>query len=235
MVGRGVLVYGIVFTLVVIFTIFPISITADAAIKELKFDQEKILEGHSDVITVIDSPAPSISIISNEDFESGFNTWTNTVGDDNDCWDLDSSGTPTGNTGPSAGAAATTFYVFYESSAGCSAEFDQAFLLGPTIDFDTFNSVQVQFSRHMWDGGAWNGDDMGRLALELEDSPGSGTFTEVWFQQGSQGNQWDLITIDLSSENGSGPRQLRFVATDITVGAQSDMAVDEITIQAVGV
>ena len=73
--------------------------------------------------------------------------------------------------------------------------------------------------------------EMGRLALELEDSPGAGTFTEVWFQQGNQGNQWNQITVDLSSEDNTGQRQIRFVATEIVTGIRSDMAVDEIRIQ----
>jgi len=48
---------------------------------------------------------------------------------------------------------------------------------------------------------------------------------------GSQGNQWDQITVDLSAEDNTGQRQIRFVATDIAIGFQSDMAVDEITVQ----
>jgi len=78
------------------------------------------------------------------------------------------------------------------------------------------------------------GDNMGRLALQLEDSTGSGTFTEVWFNQGNQGNKWDQITVDLSSADIlGGQRQLRFVATEVVAGIQSDMAVDEINIQGV--
>jgi len=168
-----------------------------------------------------------------EDFETGFTTWVNTGGDDNNCWKHRNSPTPSGNTGPSTGAGAgTNFYLFYESSNGCSpGTGQQAFLLGPIIDFDTFNSVEVQFWRHMWDG--LGADNMGRLALELEDSPGSGTFTEVWFNQGNQGNQWDQITVDLSAADNTGQRQIRFVATEVVAGIQSDMAVDEILIQGV--
>jgi len=100
---------------------------------------------------VVVGPPPTT--ISFEDFESGFNTWVNTGGDDNNCWRHRSSPTPTANTGPTTGAGAgTNFYVFYESSNVCSpGTGQQAFLLGPTIDFDAFNSVEVQFWRHMWD------------------------------------------------------------------------------------
>ncbi len=173
------------------------------------------------------SPLPGLSNF--EDFETGFTTWTNTVGDDNDCWRHRNSPTPSSNTGPSTGADGTTWFVFYEASNGCSPGAQQAFLLGPTINFDAFNSVEVTFWRHMWDG--IGGDQMGRLALELEDDQNPGTFTEVWFQQGNQGNQWDQITVDLSSEDNTGQRQIRFVATEVVAGIQSDMAVDEITIQ----
>ena len=170
---------------------------------------------------------PDLSIV--EDFESGFTTWINTGGDDNNCWRHRDSPTPTASTGPSTGAGTgTNFYVYYESSNGCSpGTGQQAFLLGPTIDFDAFNSVEVEFSRHMF------GNTMGRLALELEDSPSSGTFTEVSFEQGNQGNQWDQITVDLSTEDNTGQRQLRFVATEVVAGIRSDMAVDEITIQGI--
>jgi len=184
-----------------------------------------------DEITIqgVDVTPPTASI-SFEDFEVGFTTWVNTIGDDNNCWTRDSSGTPTLNTGPSTGAVGTTWYVYYESSNGCSpGTGQQAFLAGPTIDFDAFNNVEVIFWRHMWDGAGT--DQMGRLALELEDSPGSGTFTEVWFQQGNQGNSWNQITVDLSAEDNTGQRQIRFVATEVIAGLQSDMAVDEITIQ----
>jgi len=92
----------------------------------------------------------------------------------------------------------------------------------PTVDFDSFNDVEVIFWRHMFG----TGSHMGRLALELEDSPGSGTFTEVFFQQGNQGNSWDQITVDLTSEDNTGQRQLRFVSSGNN-GVRSDMAVDE--------
>jgi len=74
-------------------------------------------------------------------------------------------------------------------------------------------------------------DNMGKLALELEVNPGSGTFSEVWSQQGNQGNSWGQITVNLSSEDNTGQRQIRFVATEVVAGIQSDMAVDEITIR----
>jgi len=35
----------------------------------------------------------------------------------------------------------------------------------------------------------------------------------------------------LSSEDNTGQRQIRFVATEVVAGVQSDMAVDEITIR----
>ena len=154
---------------------------------------------------------------------------------ENDCWKRDSLGTPSANTGPNTGATRTIWYVFYDSSDDCSPGAQQAFLTGPTIDFNTFNDIKIIFSRHMWDGNVSDGDNMGRLALNLEDSPGSLQFTEVWFQQGTQGNSWDQITVDLSSENNSGQRQIRFVATEGVAGIQSDMAVDEITIQGVAI
>ena len=161
-----------------------------------------------------------------ENFETGFTTWTNTGGDDNNCWFRDSLGTPTTNTGPSTGADGTIFYIFYEASDGCSFGISpKAFLQGPTIDFDAFNSVEVTFWRHMF------GNQMGRLALELETSPDSGTYTEVWFEQGNKGDQWDQFTVDLSFADNTGQRKVRFVATETVAGIRSDMAVDEIRIK----
>jgi len=184
-----------------------------------------------DEITIQGNSVIVKAIISFEDFESGFNTFTNTSGDDNDCWTRDSGGTPSLFTGPSTGADGTTWYLFYESSEFCSPNSGQrSVLLGPIVNFNTFNGVEVEFWRHMLDSSAFGGDNMGRLALELEDSPSSGTFTEVWFQQGNQGDVWSQITVDLSSEDNTGQRQLRFVATEVVAGVQSDMAVDEITI-----
>ena len=198
-----------------------------------------------DEITIQGIAAPTP--FSFEDFETGGSTiWINTGGDDNNCWRYRSSPTPSGNTGPSTpapntGAPSTSvplgteWYVFYEASNGCSPGAQQAFLLGPTINFDVFSNVDVTFWRHMFDGEIGEGgvgfNQMGRLALELETAQGSGMFAEVWFNEGAQGNQWDLITVDLSSEDNTGQRQLRFVATETTGGFHSDMAVDEITIR----
>ena len=81
----------------------------------------------------------------------------------------------------------------------------------------------------MWDG--INADNMGRLALELETSPSSGTYAEVFFQQGNQGNVLGQFTVDLLSADNTGQRKIRFVATEVVAGIQSDMAVDEIMIQ----
>ncbi len=174
----------------------------------------------STALSVGNPPTP----ISIENFESGFNTWINTGGDDNDCWRRDSSGTPSGHTGPSTGAEGTTWYVYYEASFSCSSPGETSYLLGPTIDFDSFNDVEVIFSRHMWG----TGSHMGRLSLELETSPG--TFTEVWFHQGNQGNSWGQFIIGLSSQDNTGQKQFRFVSSG-NGGVRSDMAVDEITIQ----
>ena len=123
--------------------------------RQLRFVATEVVEGiHSDLAVdeiTIQGVAATINIIS-EDFEAGFTTWVNTGGDDNNCWRHRNSPTPTANTGPSTGADGTTSFVFYESSNLCSpGTGQQAFLLGPTIDFDAFNNVEVTFWRHMWD------------------------------------------------------------------------------------
>jgi len=123
--------------------------------RQIRFVATEVVAGiHSDMavdeISIQGIAAPSI--ISFEDFETGFTTWVNTGGDDNNCWRHRNSPTPTGNTGPSTGADGTAWFVFYESSNGCSPGIgQQAFLLGPTVDFDAFNSFEITFWRHMWD------------------------------------------------------------------------------------
>jgi len=124
--------------------------------RQIRFVATEVVAGiHSDMAVdeILIQGVVAPTIISFEDFETGFTTWVNTGGDDNNCWRHRNSPTPTGNTGPTTGAGAgTNFYLFYETSNGCSpGTGQQAFLLGPIIDFDAFDSVGVTFWRHMWD------------------------------------------------------------------------------------
>ena len=123
--------------------------------RQLRFVATETVAGiHSDMAVdeILIQSLVSHTVISSEDFKKGFRTWVNTGGDDNNCWRPRNSPTPTANTGPSSGADGTVRYVYYESSNGCSpGAGQQAFLAGPIIDFDEFNSVEITFSRHMWD------------------------------------------------------------------------------------
>ena len=159
--------------------------------------------------------------ISFEDFESGFTYWDNTVGDDNDCWQTGSS-TPSSGTGPqSGGAEGTSNFAFYEASTSCAPNGQTAFLLGPTIDFDGNNSVNITYWYHQY------GTALGTLSLEIED--GAGGWTELWSRSGPSEDTWYKNTIDLSAYDDTGKKALRFKQTGHT-GWSADSSVDEINI-----
>jgi len=157
--------------------------------------------------------------------ESGFTTWVNTVGDDNDCFWRDSGGTPSGGTGPATGADGTTWYVYYEGSTGgtaCPLTFGETALLqDSTINLDVFN-VTIDFYRHMY------GADMGTLRLQIYNE--TGDWITLWSQTGDQGNQWDPFSVNLYNYINIGTRTLRFNFTSGAGGFASDATVDEINI-----
>ena len=160
-----------------------------------------------------------------ESFESG-DGWTQATGDDGN-WVNDASGTPSSNTGPSAGADGS-FYMFLEASTnGSTGQIGAnatAILESPCFDLASASAATFSFQNHMY------GTSVG--SLELEVSVNGGSWSSLWSSSGNQGNQWNEESVNLSSYVGSSI-QLRFVGTTGTSWS-SDIAIDDLELTATG-
>jgi hypothetical protein len=100
----------------------------------------------------------------------------------------------------------------------------RAVLNSPCLDLNTASSATFTFDYHMY-----GSTDGGRVDLEASDDNGT-TWASIWNQTGNRGNQWNSVSLNLSSYVGGG-LQLRF--NRITGGTwQSDVAIDNINLTA---
>ena len=171
-----------------------------------------------------DTPAPTCSGASissfpySESFESGFGLWSQGSGDDLN-WTRDASGTPSRNTGPSAGADGS-YYLFVEAS-NPNYPSKTTYLDGPCVDLSGQSEATFAFSYHMYGAG------MGSLALQASTNGGS-SWTTIWNQSGNKGDSWLSASVSLADYLGSSVK-LRFVGTTGN-NWDSDMAIDNLNI-----
>ena len=147
----------------------------------------------------------------------GSSGWTQGSGDDFD-WAINSGGTPSSNTGPSAASEGSN-YAFIESS-NPNYPSKVAILNSPCFDLSGASSSILTFDYHMY--GASN---MGGLTLEADNGSG---WSAIWSLSGNQGNAWNGATVDLSAYAG-GDVKLRFVGVTGDTW-QGDMAIDNMNI-----
>ena len=165
-----------------------------------------------------------------ETFESSLGNWDATGGDPGCDWLRDQDGTPSSATGPqpqgsAPGANSTFYYVFVEASSGQCDNLEQAYLLGPTIDFDVLSIPRLDFSYSMY------GANMGTLNVQINTS---GTWSTIWTLSGDQGSSpvWSGAGVDLSAY--SGDLAIRFeYDRDGSAGFAGDIALDHINITGV--
>jgi len=161
-----------------------------------------------------------------ESFESGAG-WTQATGDDGD-WVNDASGTPSSNTGPSAGADGS-YYMFLEASTnGSTGQIGAnatAILVSPCFDLSSENSATFTFQNHMY------GSNVG--SIELEVSTDGTSWTTLWSDSGNQGNQWNEVSVSLASYLGEDSVRLRLVGTTGS-GWSSDIAIDDLVLTTSG-
>jgi hypothetical protein len=151
-----------------------------------------------------------------------FNSSTNNVGSSfgNQGWRINSGGTSSSGTGPTA-ASQGLQYIYVETSGslvGQSAE------ISLCVDLANWTSPMMYWDYHMYGGG------MGTLDVDVSTDGGS-TWTNEWSLSGDQGNSWKYAILDLTSY--SGVVDVRF---NLTINAappgyftfQSDAALDDI-------
>ncbi|MCK8520115.1 T9SS type A sorting domain-containing protein [Aquimarina sp. D1M17] len=161
----------------------------------------------------------------NESFESNFGLWSQSINDDLN-WIRDSGGTPSSNTGPSTGTDGS-FYLYVEASGnGTGYPNKKAILNSPCFNFTSVNNPRLDFDYHMF------GSAINNLTVEARIN-NQGNWGSVFSRDGSQGNNWNSASIDLTAYAGETSVQLRFSATtgNGNNGWQSDIAIDKVSIQ----
>ncbi len=160
-----------------------------------------------------------------ESFESGA-AWTQATDDDGD-WVNDASGTPSSNTGPSAGADGS-YYMFLEASSntstGAIGSSATAILESPCFDLSSASTATFTFQNHMY------GTSVGSLVLQV--STDGSAWTSLWSDSDNQGDQWNSASVSLASYVG-GTVRLRFVGTTGSSWS-SDIAVDDLELTTSG-
>ncbi|AXT52652.1 T9SS C-terminal target domain-containing protein [Aquimarina sp. BL5] len=179
---------------------------------------------YSSSITFTTTGVPACSGISTfpytEGFESSVGVWVNATGDDIN-WTRDSNGTPSNGTGPSS-AQEGSFYMFTEASGNGNGYPGKIALLdSPCVDLEALTGATLEFGYHM------NGTNMGSLEVLVSTDNGV-NYTSLWGRNGSQGDQWNQASIELSAYAGS-VIKLQFKGTTGN-GFRSDMAIDDLKI-----
>jgi len=154
-----------------------------------------------------------------EGFENTLGAWTQETGDDFD-WIIQSGGTSSSNTGPSA-ANEGSYYVYMESSSPNNSMND-ALLTSPCFDLTGLSNPTFDFDYHMY-GAA----EMGELNLEV--SVDGGAWSTIWSRTGNQGDVWLSASINLNAYTSSSEVKFRFNGTTGTTW-QGDMAVDAVSV-----
>lgn len=162
-----------------------------------------------------------------ETFEVDHGNWDYTGGDPGCDFDRDQDGTTSSNTGPqpqgsAPGANSTDWYVFVEASSGQCNAGEQAYLVGPAIDLDTYPNSILTFSYSMY------GATMGTLNVQLNTS---GTWSTIWSISGDQGISpvWTGVTLDLTGNTSILAVRFEY-DRDNPGGYTGDIALDHINI-----
>jgi hypothetical protein len=155
-----------------------------------------------------------------ESFENTLGSWSQSSSDDIN-WTINSAGTPSSNTGPTA-ANQGSYYIYVEASGNAGYPTKQAIINSPCFDLSGLSVASFNFDYHMY-----GATDMGTIDLEASTNNGA-SWTSIWSQSGNKGNSWLSASVDLSYYLGN-TVQLRF--NRITGGTwQADIALDNINL-----
>jgi len=154
-----------------------------------------------------------------ESFETGIGNWVQGTGDDID-WTRDSNGTPSNGTGPSSGSQGQ-WYMYIESS-GANNPNKRASLISECFDLSAINGGQLSFDYHM------NGSSNGMNLQLLVSTDNGGSWTSIWNNLNSAGDQWNNVLVDISNYSSSNV-YFRFMGTTGD-SWRGDIAIDNIQI-----
>ncbi|MBX7138308.1 MAG: thrombospondin type 3 repeat-containing protein [Oligoflexia bacterium] len=162
----------------------------------------------------------------------GTATWQNVAYDDID-WTINAGGTPTDNTGPSAGSGGSGKYIYTESSCIDIGHPDKTAVLQSGKCFNFVGvTPELNFDYHM------AGEETGEIHVEIS-TPVSGDNCQNWQemavisgpQQETESESWRNKVVDLHSLKDLSGVRIRF--RGVTGKREhSDMGVDNITVKA---
>ena len=150
-------------------------------------------------------------------FERGLGAWKQESDADDFEWKVQTGGTPSRETGPSA-ASEGDFYVYMESSRP-NYPSKRAILTSPCFDLSELDNVFIDFKYHFYGAEA-----MGSVVLEASTDEGV-TWSELWAESGNQGNSWKTAKVNAASLAGT-TAILRFNGLTGTTW-QGDTAIDD--------
>ena len=161
-------------------------------------------------------------------YSEGFETndgWAQVTGDDGN-WVRTSGSTPSSNTGPTSAAQGSNYLFLEASTNGSTGQIGAnatAILESDCFDLTGKSEATFSFKNHMY------GTNVG--SLTVQGSIDGTTWTNLWTDSGNKGNQWNTISVNLSSYLGQSVK-LRIVGVTGS-GWSSDIAVDDLSVTAV--
>ena len=149
--------------------------------------------------------------------------WVNIENGDDGDWTVNSGGTPSSGTGPSADhTSGSGKYLYLEASSGENPgnPNKSAYLYSPRFEFYSEKTYTVGFWYNMY------GNNMGSLYIDICND--STMVQNVWSKSGDQGTDWHYASFQINGY--SGKYRIRF--RGITGPSyRSDMAVDDFSIE----
>ena len=192
-----------------------------------RFDIDGALDSTTPPITDVTCTGDVSNFPNIASFETNIGDWSQESSGDDLNWTRDSGGTDSAGTGPSSGAEGSNFYLYVEASGeGAGFPNKRAILNSPCLDFSALDSPTLTFQYHMV------GSAIETLDVEARTN-NEGNWVSIFNRTGAQGTDWNQASIDLSVVAGNGSVQLRFnaVTGDGSSGWQSDIAIDNVSIQ----
>jgi len=156
-----------------------------------------------------------------ESFEGNIGAWEQASGDDLN-WTVNSNGTPSNDTGPSAAIDGNSYIYLEVSGDGQGFPNKRGILNSPCINLSGETAPSLSFNYHMI------GNAVGTLSVEARIN-NTGNWTSIFTRTGAQGTDWNLAEVDLSAYAGEAVVQLRINAVSGN-SWQGDIAIDALTI-----
>ncbi|MEO1054584.1 MAG: S8 family serine peptidase [Bacteroidota bacterium] len=155
-----------------------------------------------------------------ESFEGNIGAWEQSSADDLN-WTVNSGGTPSNGTGPTAATDGSSYIYVEVSGNGTGYPNKRAILTSPCFDLTGESQASLSFDYHM------TGNAVGTFDVEASDDNGA-TWTTVWTRSGDQGANWNAGDVNLNAYAGA-TLKLRLNAVSGS-SWQGDIAVDNVVV-----